>query len=70
VERAVDKSELFVADEIFLSGTAARITPVSRVENYQFKGDRPITNQLRDKLTAINENRDPQYQHWVYAIAI
>jgi branched-chain amino acid aminotransferase len=70
VERPVDKSELFIADEIFLSGTAARITPVHRIENYQFSSDRPITAALREKLMAITENRDSQYKHWVYTIPL
>lgn len=70
VERSVDKSELLIADEVFLSGTAARITPVSRIENYTFSSDRPITDKLREKLTAITENRDPHYQSWVFPISI
>jgi branched-chain amino acid aminotransferase len=70
VERMVDKSELFIADEVFLSGTAAKITPVRQIESYQMSGDRPITEQIRSKLTAITENRDPAYQEWVYAIPL
>ena len=69
VERPVDKSELLIADEVFLSGTAARITPVKRVENYELSENRPITEKLRDKLTAITENRDPNYQDWVFPIS-
>lgn len=68
IERAVDKSELFIADEVFLSGTAAKITPVKQVENYHLPQSKPITEKLRDKLTAITENRDPNYQDWVYII--
>jgi branched-chain amino acid aminotransferase len=70
VERMVDKSELFIADEVFLSGTAAKITPVRQIETYPMKGDRPITDQLRTKLTAITENREATYQDWVFPIAI
>jgi len=69
-ERPVDKSELLIADEVFLSGTAARITPVKRVENYELSQNRPITEKLRDKLTAITENRDPNYQDWVFPISV
>jgi len=68
--RAVDKSELYIADEAFLSGTAARVTPISRVENYKFSNQRPITEKLREKLTAITENRDPKYKDWVYPISL
>jgi branched-chain amino acid aminotransferase len=70
LERPVDKSELFIADEVFLSGTAARITPVKRVESYELPKNRPITEKLRDKLTAITENRDSNYQDWVFPISI
>ena len=70
IERPIDKSELLIADEVFLSGTAARITPVKRVENYELSQHRPITEKLRDKLTAITENRDPNYQDWIFSISI
>jgi branched-chain amino acid aminotransferase len=68
IERAIDKTELFIADEVFLSGTAAKITPVKRIENYHLTGDRMITDKLKQVLTAITENREPKYQDWVYAI--
>jgi branched-chain amino acid aminotransferase len=70
VERPVDKSELLIADEVFLSGTAAKVTPVKRVENYQLPQDRPITHRLKDKVTAITENREPDYHDWVHRISL
>jgi branched-chain amino acid aminotransferase len=70
VERPVDKSELLIADEIFLSGTAAKITPVRQVENYVTPLDRPITNRLREKLVAITEGREAAYQDWVFPISL
>lgn len=69
-ERAIDKSELYIADELFLSGTAARITPISRVENYSFPKARPITEKLRDKLSAITENRDSDHKDWVFVVPL
>ncbi|MFP4010008.1 MAG: branched-chain amino acid transaminase [Spirulinaceae cyanobacterium] len=70
IERPVDKTELLIADEVFLSGTAAKVTPVKQIENYQLPQDKPITNKLRDKLTAITENRDSAYQDWVFKVEI
>ena len=70
IERSVDRSELLIADEVFLSGTAAKITPVKRIENYQLPEEKPITEKLRSKLAEITENRDPNYQDWVYKIPI
>lgn len=70
IERPIDKSELFIADEVFLSGTAAKISPIKRIESYQLPQSRPITEKLRGKLTAITENREPNYQDWVSSISI
>ncbi|MBE9168378.1 branched-chain amino acid transaminase [Pleurocapsales cyanobacterium LEGE 06147] len=70
IERPVDKTELLIADEVFLSGTAAKITPVKRVENYHLSSERPITEKLKHKLTEITENKDSEYQDWVYVIPV
>ncbi|PZD73020.1 Branched-chain-amino-acid aminotransferase [Acaryochloris thomasi RCC1774] len=70
VERPIDKSELIIADEVFLSGTAAKVTPVKRVENFVLPSNNPLTQKLRDKLTAITENRDPTYQDWTFPISL
>jgi len=70
LERPVDKTELFVADEVFLSGTAARVTPVRRVENTDMPSQRPMMEAIRDRLTAITEGRDPSYDHWVTRVRL
>ncbi len=70
LERPVDKTELFVADEVFLSGTAARVTPVRRVENTDIPSHRPVMDAIRDRLTAITEGRDPAYDHWVTRVRL
>lgn len=70
VERPVDKSELFIADEVFLSGTAAKITPVRQIETYLMPTVRPITEKLKDRLSAIVGNQVPAYQSWVFPIDI
>ncbi|MEB3306727.1 MAG: branched-chain amino acid transaminase [Cyanobacteriota bacterium] len=70
VERPVDKSELFVADEVFLSGTAAKVTPVRRVESTDLSSHRPVMSRIRERLTAITEGRDPAYEHWVTRVRL
>jgi branched-chain amino acid aminotransferase len=69
-QREIDKTELFIADEVFLCGTAAKVTPVKRVENYHLPQDKIITTKIKEKLTAITENRDPEYQDWITVIDI
>ncbi len=70
VERPIDKSELLIADEAFLCGTAAKIAPIKRIENYELPGNRPITQKLRETLIAITENREPRYRDWVFPVRI
>ena len=70
LERPVDKTELFVAEEVFLSGTAARVTPVRRVENTDMPSQRPVMGAIRDRLMAITEGRDPAYDHWVTRVRL
>ncbi len=70
IERAVDKTELFIADEVFFSGTAAKVTPVKQVEMYKLPAERPITEQIKTKLTAITANQDQSHPEWVFAIDI
>lgn len=69
-ERPVDRSELLIADEVFLCGTAAKIAPVKRIESYQLPRDRPITLQLREILTTVTENRSEKYRDWVFPISV
>ncbi len=70
IKRPIDKTELFIADEVFLSGTAAKITPVKRIEHYSLSPTHPITDRLKAQLTAITENKSDKYQDWVYTVDI
>jgi branched-chain amino acid aminotransferase len=70
IERPVDRSELLIADEVFLCGTAARVAPVKQIENYTLPEHRPITEKLQTTLTAIVENREPAYRDWVDIIPL
>ena len=70
IQRPVDKTELFIADEVFLTGTAAKITPIRQIESTTLGTDRPVMESLRTRLVAITEGRDPAFQHWVTRISI
>lgn len=70
LERPVDKTELFIAEEVFLSGTAAKVTPVRRIETTDLQTKRPIMDAIRERLTAITEGRDPAYDHWVTRVRL
>ena len=68
VERPVDKSELMIADEIFLCGTAAQMVPVASVENYSLPEQRPVTQQLQQYLHGIIQGKKSGYNSWLTQI--
>lgn len=66
VERPVDRTELYVADELFLVGTAAEILAVGSVDRYTI-GDGamgPVTRQLETVFHDVVRGRRPEYAHW------
>ena len=70
IERPVDKTELFISDEVFLTGTAAKITPIKMIETTLMSKEMPIMNSLRTKLTKITEGLVPEYENWVKRVQI
>ncbi|GAB4143616.1 MAG: branched-chain amino acid transaminase [Patescibacteria group bacterium] len=67
-ERPIDKSELLIAEEVFLSGTAAKITPVSKIEMYTLPPARPITDKLRQLFNQITTGQTDSYSNWLTRI--
>jgi branched-chain amino acid aminotransferase len=61
VERPVNRSELYFADEVFLCGTAAEVTPVASVDGQQIGGRGPITKAVQDTFFSIVSGRDERF---------
>jgi branched-chain amino acid aminotransferase len=69
-ERPVDRGELFVADEIFLTGTAAQITAVSRIDHRPVGSGQmgPLSRKLRDLFFDVVRGRVGKYRSWCTAV--
>lgn len=69
-ERFVHREELYSADEIFMAGTAAEITPVVNVDNIDIGTGKPgeTTYALSAKFSNIVHGRDKFYSEWLTAI--
>ena len=66
VERPVDRTELYIADEVFMCGTAAEITPIVSVDRYDV-GDGsvgPITRRLEQLFHDVLHGTDPRHADW------
>ena len=67
VERSIDRSELYIADEVFLCGTGAQLSPVIEVDRRPVGsgGIGPLTARLKDRYFDIVRGRVPEYRHWL-----
>ena len=70
VERYITRSELVMADEIFLTGTAAEITPIISMDSQKISNGKPgvITKKMMQEYTEIVMNKNDDYSHWVTAV--
>ncbi|MGP4015634.1 branched-chain amino acid transaminase [Saccharopolyspora sp. 5N708] len=59
------RSDLYAADEMFLCGTAAEVTPVRSVDNREIGAPGPVTGKIRDAFTAAVTGADARYRHWL-----
>ena len=69
VERRIDRSEIYISDECFLTGTAAHLTPVVEVDSRKI-GDGmvgPISAKLQQMYFDVVFGRNPKYIHWCTA---
>ncbi len=69
-ERAVDRSELLFADEVFLSGTAAGVTSVRSIEAHEFSRTRPIADRMRGAYDLAIRGKLPGFEHWVTRVPL
>lgn len=67
VERSVDRTELYAADEIFLCGTGAQISPVIEVDRRPVGSGRPgtITRELSRIYFDAVRGKVPEYREWL-----
>ena len=62
----MDRSQIYIADECFLTGTAAHVTPVVEVDNRKIADGAvgPVSAKLREMYFDIVFGRNPKYLHW------
>lgn len=65
-ERSIRRSELYLADEVFMTGTAAHLTPVGEIDNIKIGSGAwgPIATKLRALYFDVIRGRNPKYLDW------
>jgi len=66
-EASVSRPDLFAADEVFLTGTAAEVTPVREIDWQPIGSGRagPVTLELQKAFFAAVHGESPQYREWL-----
>jgi branched-chain amino acid aminotransferase len=72
IERDLARAELYMADEVFLTGTAAELVPVRELDDHPIGGGRPgpITKEIQQVFDDALHGRDPRYAEWLDVVAI
>jgi branched-chain amino acid aminotransferase len=70
VERLIDRTEVYICDELLLTGTAAQVTAVTQVDHRPVgKGVMgPVAENLRKLFADVVRGNNPKYAHWNVAV--
>jgi branched-chain amino acid aminotransferase len=61
---------MYTADEVYMTGTAAEITMVTKIDNRLIGDGKPgkVGKQLAEKYADVVRGKDPKYEKWLYRI--
>lgn len=67
VERSIDRSDIYLADEVFVCGTGAEVTPVIEIDHRQIGNGEigEITSKIRSLYFDIVHGKNPKYANWL-----
>ena len=70
IERSIDRSELYKADEVFMTGTGAQVAPVVEIDGYAVSGGKvgPISEKFQKIYHGAVRGELPQYKKWLVDI--
>ena len=65
VERDVARAELYLAEEVFLTGTAAELVPVREIDDHPLGEPGEVTRHVQAKFTDALHGRAEEYLEWL-----
>jgi branched-chain amino acid aminotransferase len=68
-EERFTRDTLYLGDELFMTGTAAEVTPVREVDNRRIGSGSPgpITKKIQESFFRVVKGEDPKYREWLSA---
>jgi branched-chain amino acid aminotransferase len=70
VERDLARAEVALADEVFLTGTAAELTPLREIDDIVIGPPGPITREIQGTFDDALHGRAPQYAEWLDVVPV
>jgi branched-chain amino acid aminotransferase len=67
VEKAIIRSDLYLADEVFMCGTAAEVTPLRSIDDYEI-GVGPVTLEIQRAYLDTVRGQSERWSHWLDAV--
>jgi branched-chain amino acid aminotransferase len=66
IERNIDREDLYVADEVFMTGTAAEVKSVTEIDNVKIGDGKlgEVTRKLQDTFFEVSRGKDERYLDW------
>jgi branched-chain amino acid aminotransferase len=70
IERTIARAELALADEVFLTGTAAELTPMREIDDIEIGPPGPITREIQGVFEDALCGRDARYADWLDLVPV
>ncbi|HXR36664.1 MAG TPA: hypothetical protein VN754_11970, partial [Candidatus Binataceae bacterium] len=70
IEQRFPRDLVYIADEVFMTGTAAEVTPVREVDDRRVGTGTPgpVTRKVQEIFGAALRGREPRYKEWLFYI--
>jgi branched-chain amino acid aminotransferase len=64
-EQNLIRSDLALADEVFMTGTAAEVTPLREIDDMEFEAPGPVTKEIQTAYLDTVRGRSERWSHWL-----
>jgi branched-chain amino acid aminotransferase len=70
LERDIDRSELYIADEAFFCGSGAEVVPIVGIDHYPVGDGKvgPLTRQIQEIYFQIATDKNGKYSKWLLPV--
>ena len=65
VQKPLIRTELLVADEVFMTGTAAEVTPIREIDEQEIGPPGPVTLEIQQAYLDTVHGRGERWSHWL-----